>query len=412
MTKNKQLYEIAKRYLGTNGAAARAYCGLSAGQPYCCAYVCFIEHKGGCDKLFYGGKKVTYCPTAYMWCKAKLAQIPLYLAMPMDVIFFDWNFNNVPDHIGFVRKRKSTAEVKTHEGNTNGGIVANKIRPEKYVLGVYRLHYPAEYDISKKLSIDGKFGYNSIAMLQKALGVKVDGILGKKTVKALQKKCGADPDGAWGKNTSKKVQKMLGITQDGDFGPKSVKALQEWCDEKVFGSEKPKEVKPTPTKKKTKAEKLVEKGIELAWAYGTNPKKYDYKTGRPKTVCKEAMHKCGYKTKSQMSDCGFFINTIVRTTGIDKHFRALAGVRSSFPKVGDHFKKVIKGRKVKVSELQPGDIIRYKKTSGQHVVMYIGHGKIVEAGRNTRFGRTIKSDKWNDSNVKHKTIEVLRVKEK
>lgn len=224
---NTEQLAVAKKYLGKGGATFRKYCGLPSGAAWCAAFVTYIFNEAGNSSLFFGGKKVTYCPTAMKWCDANLAQIPVYLALPSDIIFFDWEPNGVPNHIGFVRERKSDAEVYTIEGNTSGGIVANKTRTAKYVCGCYRPHFKATYKLGK-IDVDGYFGYNSIANLQKALGVTVDGILGKGTVKALQKKAGVSQDGSWGTKTSKAVQKMVGTTVDGAFGAKSVKALQTW----------------------------------------------------------------------------------------------------------------------------------------------------------------------------------------
>lgn len=227
-----ELYNIAKKHIGQGGSKARAYCNMTGG-AWCNAYVCYIANEGGVKSLFFDGAKETYCPHSIKWCQSHLAQIPLYLAMPMDIIYFDWNNNRVPDHIGFVRNRIDTSVIYTHEGNTSGGIVDEKKRKAGYVLGIYRPHFKGSYDISKPLTVDGAFDYSSIAMLQKALGLKVDGILGKDTVKALQKKAGVTPDGAWGKNTSKAVQKMVGTTADGQFGINSVKALQKWINKQV-----------------------------------------------------------------------------------------------------------------------------------------------------------------------------------
>ena len=70
---------------------------------------------------------------------------------------------------------------------------------------------------------------------------------------------------------------------------------------------------------------------------------------------------------------------------------------------------VHKGKKIPDGLLQAGDIIRYKKTSGQHTLMYYGGGKIAEAGREHQFP-AIESDtkKYNKSNVKLATLEVIR----
>lgn len=234
---NIELLKLAQKYLGKGGSIFNQFCHSSG--AWCCAYVTYLFHKGDDAKLFYGGKIVVYCPTAIKWCSANLAQIPPYLALPMDIGFFDWNLNGVPNHIGFIRERKSCTEVYTIEGNTSGGIVAQKTRPTKYIQGIYRPHFKASFDISKPLTIDGYYGYSSIAMTQKALGgIAVDGILGKGTVKALQKWAGVAQDGSWGVKTSKAIQKKLGVTQDGYFGENSVKALQKWASNKVFPQHK------------------------------------------------------------------------------------------------------------------------------------------------------------------------------
>lgn len=232
---NIEQLNIAKKCLGNGGSKFRKFCGLPAGAAWCDAFVTTIFAEAGNSSLFCSGKIQTYCPTTISICRKQLAEVPPYLALPSDIIFFDWEPNGVPNHIGFVRERKDCEAIYTIEGNTSGGIVANKVRNTKYVCGIYRPHFKASYKIGT-LTVDGYFGYNSIAMLQKALGVGVDGILGQGTVKALQRKCGASADGLWGKATSKAVQKWLGVTVDGYFGPNSVKALQRWIN-KTNGGE-------------------------------------------------------------------------------------------------------------------------------------------------------------------------------
>lgn len=234
---NFELLKIAQKHLGQGGAVFRRFCGLPNGAAWCNAFVCYVANEGGDSSLYFNGSKMTYCPTSMKWCQNNLAQIPIYLAMPMDIIYFDWEPNGVPNHIGFVRERKSDLEVYTIEGNTSGGIVAQKTRTEKYVCGCFRPHFkPTGIDANKKLSVDGYFGYNTIAVMQRWLGVTADGILGKGTVKALQKRVGVSQDGSWGKGTSKAVQRVIGTTVDGAFGPKSVKAFQSYLNKAVFGS--------------------------------------------------------------------------------------------------------------------------------------------------------------------------------
>ena len=234
---NFELLKIAQKHLGQGGAVFRRFCGLPNGAAWCNAFVDYVANEGGDSSLYFNGSKMTYCPTSMKWCQNNLAQIPIYLALPMDIIYFDWEPNGVPNHIGFVRERKSDLEVYTIEGNTSGGIVAQKTRTEKYVCGCFRPHFkPTGVDVSKRLSVDGYFGYNTIAVMQRWLGVTADGILGKGTVKALQKRVGVSQDGSWGKGTSKAVQRIIGTTVDGAFGPKSVKAFQSYLNKAVFGS--------------------------------------------------------------------------------------------------------------------------------------------------------------------------------
>ena len=222
--------------LGHGGAAARKYVGIGAGEPWCCAEVAYAEYKCDARKYFCNGRKVYYCPTAIDWCYANLADIPIYLALPGDYIFFDWEPNGLPNHIGFVLHKINDLQIMTIEGNTNGGIVAEKNRPlyvkgKKQIQAVFRPNYPVPkgaYDTSKKLEIDGECGFNTIACLQKALMIKVDGVLGKNTVKALQRAAGTTADGSWGVKTTKAVQKMVGAKVDGYCGPDTVKKLQKW----------------------------------------------------------------------------------------------------------------------------------------------------------------------------------------
>ena len=439
MKTNKQVLAIAQKHLGQGGARFRKFAGLPAGAAWCNAFVDYVANEGGVKALYFNGKKETYCPHSIQWCKKNLAEIPLYLALPMDIIYFDWDRNGNPNHIGLVRAKKGPGAIYTIEGNTNGGKVANKTRAGKYVQAVYRPHYVPAKVGKAKLKNDGNFGYYSIYNLQLALGMKPSGILTKETVKFLQKRAGATADGCWGPGTSKKVQKMIGANADGVFGKTSVIALQKWINNINYPpakkkpaaakpaatatTSKPKPTttaakpaaKPAPVKtvKLTNQQKLLKKAKELAWAYGTAKKKYAYKTGAPKAVCKKAMKKYGWAdNKGEMSDCGNFISTVVRESGVDKSFKALHGLKDPFPKTEKKFNIVLKGKAIPAGFLKAGDIIRYKKTNGhQHAMMYFGSGKVCEASHYSVFGVIRKDEKKYNTKSKKKTIQVLRAKE-
>lgn len=239
---NTELLKIAQKHIGQGGAVFRKYCGLPSGAAWCNAFVDYVANEGGVKSLYFNGAKETYCPHSIKWCNKNLALVPLYLAMPMDIIYFDWERNGVPNHIGFVRAHKDTSSVYTIEGNTDGGKVAQKTRAAKYVQGIYRPHFKGSFKIGL-LTVDGECGYSTIAMLQTVLGgCTVDGILGKDTVKRLQHYLAITEDGAWGNGTSKALQKVIGTKADGAFGPNSVKALQNWINKKY----KPESYKPVP----------------------------------------------------------------------------------------------------------------------------------------------------------------------
>lgn len=226
-------------------------------------------------------------------------------------------------------------------------------------------------------------------------------------------KAGLSVDGKCGKHTVaaiKKWQKQYGIKVDGVFGSQSRTKAKS-----IVAAHKPKPTPtPTPTPKPTPtttgADKIVAKAKEYAWAYGTAASKYSYSKGSAKAVYKTALKKhMGKSAKISQSDCGYFVSTCVRASGVAPKFLALpAKATQSYPSLPATLKIVSKG---KVGTLNAGDIIRYRKTNNhQHTVIYIGGGYIAHASRGHAFPRIAKSKPWNNSNVKKSTIQVIRAK--
>ena len=89
MISNTGLLKIAQKHLGQGGARFRKFAGLPAGAAWCNAFVDYVANEGGVAKLYFNGKKETYCPHSIKWCKQNLAELPLWLALPMDIIYFD-----------------------------------------------------------------------------------------------------------------------------------------------------------------------------------------------------------------------------------------------------------------------------------------------------------------------------------
>lgn len=358
MKSNTEQLAIAKKYVGYGGSKFRKFCGLPSGSAWCDAYVTTIFAEAGNASLFCNGTKQTYCPTTIKWCLKNLASIPPYLALPSDITFFDWELNGVPNHIGFIRERKNCDEVYTIEGNTNGGIVAQKTRPVKYIQGIYRPHFPAKFDASKPLVIDGLFGYNSIAVLQKALGVAVDGILGKGTVKALQKWAGVAQDGAWGAKTSKAIQKKLGVTADGLFGANSCKALQRWANAQVF----PQQTTPQ-TRVMACAQKLIAQGFKYV--------KYNKNNLRPANGgnCIRFVGKSYRDAGINVSDSA---SGLLNNAFADKMLKASASEALAMWKKrnGSNWEIIKDAKGVSESRMKPSDIIiGYKGNSYIHTAL-------------------------------------------
>ena len=225
-------------------------------------------------------------------------------------------------------------------------------------------------------------------------------------------------DGKFGGHTDtalKGFQKAEKIGIDGVYGNNSYKHAKayEYVPPKPTPKPAPKPApKPTTPTKVTNAQKLINKMIDLAWAYGTASKKYSYKDGSPKATCKTAMKKYGYNTKEKWSDCGRFVTTVVRESGVDKTFTALHGVKEPFPKSDKAFNIVLSGKAIPSGFLKAGDIIRYKKTNGkQHAMFFMGGGKVCEASHKSRFGAIVKDEKRYNTQSKKSTIQVLRAKE-
>lgn len=428
----------ALRHLGEDGGPTRKWFGM--GGNWCDMYVtrCFFET----DKSMWFGKQ-SYCPTTIRILRAHWAEIPMFLAMPGDVIFFDWDKNGVPNHIGLVLERISTSKIKTLEGNTGKPARVRKVeRNDNYPVWIFRPPFkPASTPKKGELDPDGDFGFRSIYMLQVVLGLTPTGVLTKQTVIALQKAVGATPDGAWGRGTSKKAQKKIGATVDGDFGPKSVKALQKWINKRysaIKGTVKKTTTKKTVKKttasnktKKTTQKPKVKTALEIctdnmcSWAVAiAKSGKYKYK----KWTKKENTHLCpichpgsgngwncigfsfavwhhGGKLKSKCN-CGVITNGQAEKLlklpidDANKLARSLIGTSNV---------KVIRngGKPIPPSMLKRGDILEmYKGKNGKtyyHTAFYMGDGKYADSSKthkpNIKAGMTLSQKRKSHTKV-------------
>ena len=157
----KEIIEIAKNYLGYNGKKFCSDYGMAFGNHWCCAFVWDIFRIAKASKLFYGGAKTAYVPTAQVWLKAHCKHVKMTEAKAGDIVVFTWSgngYNNQKgsrDHIGFIRAKGTSTVCKTIEGNTGANspktsTVKERTRDAKYVYGIYRPNYTTKTETKAK----------------------------------------------------------------------------------------------------------------------------------------------------------------------------------------------------------------------------------------------------------------------
>lgn len=128
-----------------------AYYGGKVNNPalaWCVVFLWWLFRETGQSNLFYGGKKTASCATLYGYYKSK-GQVKKTPKVG-DIVFYDWNNNKSPDHVGLVVGVKSNGDIIAIEGNTsasnqsNGGYVQKKTRPKKYCMGFASPKYKEE----------------------------------------------------------------------------------------------------------------------------------------------------------------------------------------------------------------------------------------------------------------------------
>lgn len=154
MATAKKLLELARGEIGVKenpaGSNKVKYCDEYGGSPsaWCCKFIWWLFKTANASNLFYGGKKTAYCPTLQDYHR-KARQTVTGDYQPGDIIFFDFNGNNKPDHVGICESWNGTY-ITTIDGNTgegneaNGGAVMRRTRHAKYICGAYRPAYDVE----------------------------------------------------------------------------------------------------------------------------------------------------------------------------------------------------------------------------------------------------------------------------
>jgi peptidoglycan hydrolase-like protein with peptidoglycan-binding domain len=151
-----------------------------------------------------------------------------------DLLFYDWNGDGIADHV-------ETAVDDCPSGGRTHNIGYNTGTPEgchelwrdrTYLLCRLRPGYPSapppvpQPSQKQQLDIDGDFGPETIAALQRVLRVNADGEFGPDTRRALQAFLKVAVDGEFGPDSVRALQRHVGVTPDGEWGPDTTRAVQ------------------------------------------------------------------------------------------------------------------------------------------------------------------------------------------
>lgn len=137
----QQIISKARSYLGSSGGETfwRDY-GLTYRVPWCMIFVWYVFQACGLSRLLYDGRKIAYVPTLDTW--ARDMQLIVTDPQPGDLIIYDWNANDIADHIGICTGSTATT-ITTIEGNADD-TVKELTRQRAQVLRIIRPAYDPE----------------------------------------------------------------------------------------------------------------------------------------------------------------------------------------------------------------------------------------------------------------------------
>jgi cell wall-associated NlpC family hydrolase len=146
---NRARFETGYTEKGDNETKYGAWYGVNK-QPWCAIFVSWCYDKAGLvDKIAAETKKgFASCDAGLKWFAKKGKIVPVGEAQEGDIVFFQFDNDAQPDHVGIVEKNmKRLKALKTIEGNTspnnkgsqsNGGGVYQKKRSYATVMAVVR----------------------------------------------------------------------------------------------------------------------------------------------------------------------------------------------------------------------------------------------------------------------------------
>lgn len=192
------------------------------GNPWCAMFASWVCHQAGYPLAIQTSKGFAWTPAGMAYFKKNNKWVTSGYR-PGDMVFFNFDSDSGPEHVGFVEKVTSSGLV-TIEGNTsassnaNGGQVQRRTRSYgRAILGAGRLSLTAAKPPAPTMTNDGYThpvlteGDSGRSVLHaqnllhaKGLVIVLDGKFGtdtKRKVISFQKTRGLTPDGAIGKYT-------------------------------------------------------------------------------------------------------------------------------------------------------------------------------------------------------------------
>ena len=141
--------EIGNREIGNNDNKYGKWYGAN-NQPWCAMFVSWVFNKAELGKSIaaQGEKGFASCDAGLKWFTNRNKIIPIGQAQPGDIVFFQFDKDVQPDHVGIVVGNNTRFKnLQVIEGNTssgskgsqsNGDGVYLRKRPYSLVMGVVR----------------------------------------------------------------------------------------------------------------------------------------------------------------------------------------------------------------------------------------------------------------------------------
>lgn len=243
MTTAREVLNIEKRYVRHKPYYPPNIFSYGNNEPWCADFQRYCLEKAGM-KSWVSKFPFRFCNCEAIWKYAGKIGCRKYSGKPGDLVIFDWNKDNIGDHIGMVIKKNKDGSYVTVEGNTsninnsNGNCVQIRTREVRFIRGFVRPPYKAEKPLEPKK--EGTYAYKGKKM---GLNRHRDGLYlhlgdhGSKNVKRLQKflnwygNAGLEVDGVFGKMTMEAVyafQKSQGLTCDGIVGKDTLAVIHKF----------------------------------------------------------------------------------------------------------------------------------------------------------------------------------------